>query len=139
MIQLFSRSNVMCVAICLVSVATATGQLSGSRGGLQTQQHSFAIPLLTADIAQSYITIEGQAEIRVKPTEIRVVIAVTAEGKTATECQRLVNDKVKSLRDGWVKAGIPREDVIEDFIAVLPRYDFHIEKEGEREVARERE
>ncbi len=93
---------------------------------------------LTPEVAQSYITIDGQAELRVAPTRIRVVLAVTAEGKSPAECKRQVGVRIKALTSAWRESGIASEDIVEDFIAVLPRYEFTIEKIRDQEVAVEK-
>jgi uncharacterized protein YggE len=137
----FKRALLL-LGMILVPLATATAQLSGSRGGVSRGAKPGHAPngleTLSPEVVQGYITIDGQAELRVKPTEIRVVLAVTAEGKTPAECQRLVSDRVKTLTAAWQEMGISREDIVEDFIAVLPRYDFDIDKSAELEVAREK-
>jgi len=123
---------VLFFGLALLPLTPASAQLSGSRGAVgggsdQTHESSGLAPL-DPEVAQGYITIEGQAELRVKPTEIRVVLAVTAEGKTPSECKRKVSDTIKSLTAAWMEAGIAQESIVEDFIAVLPRYEFDIEK-----------
>ena len=93
---------------------------------------------MSPDVAQGFITIDGQAEVRVKPTEIRIVLAVTAEGQTPDACQKLVAAKADKLRAVWIERGIPADNIVDDFIAVLPRYEFHMEKHQQRDVAVER-
>ena len=44
---------------------------------------------LKKDVAESYILVDGKAEVRVKPTELRIVLAVTAEEETAIDIQAL--------------------------------------------------
>ncbi len=131
------------VGLVLLPLSTATAQFSGSRGGVSDGRHSLPglkteLKALTPEVAQGYITIDGQVELRVKPTEIRVVLAVIAEGKTPGECKQLVDDKIKSLTAGWREMGIARNDIVEDFISVLPRYEFKIETIHDREVAVEK-
>lgn len=137
-----TKIPVLAIGLALLSLAPASAQLSGSRGGAgggrdQTHDSSGLAPL-NPEVAQGYITIEGQAELRVKPTEIRVVLAVTAEGKTPSECKRKVSDTIKSLTTAWMAAGVAQESIVEDFIAVLPRYEFDIEKIRDQEVAVEK-
>ena len=127
------------VGLVLLPLSTATAQFSGSRGGVSGGPRSVhGIETLSPAVAQGYITIDGQVELRVKPTEIRVVLAVTAEGKTPGECKRLVDEKIKSLTAGWREMGIAQDNIVEDFIAVLPRYEFEIDRIRDREVAVEK-
>lgn len=136
--------TVLLVAVALFPLTPASAQLSGSRvgvagGDIRDQAHeSSGLPPLNPEVAQGYITIEGKAELRVKPTEIRIVLAVTAEGKTPSECKRKVSDTIKLLTAAWQKNGIAQENIVEDFIAVLPRYEFEIETIRDREVAVEK-
>ena len=130
------------IGLALVPLTPATAQFSGSRGavgeGRDQTQGSTGLAPLDPEVAQGYITIEGKAELRVKPTEIRVVLAVTAEGKTPSECKLKVSDTIKSLTAAWMAAGIAQESIVEDFIAVLPRYEFDIEKIRDQDVAVEK-
>jgi uncharacterized protein YggE len=139
-------SQFNCIALMLSMIlfplATATAQLSGSRGGVLhggvPAEASQGLATLDPDVAQAYMTIDGRAELRVKPTEIRIVLAVTAEGVTPGECTRLVNDTVKTLTTQWRESGMAEKDIVEDFIAVLPRYEFEVEKIRDQEVAIEK-
>ena len=137
-----TKISVLFVGLALLPLTPATAQLSGSRGavgaGSDQTHESSGLAQLDPEVAQGYITIEGQAELRVKPTEIRVVLAVTAEGKTPSECTRKVTETIKSLTAAWMEAGIAQESIVEDFIAVLPRYEFDIEKIRDQDVAVEK-
>lgn len=114
----------------------AWGQFAGSRAGAESAgPRSVAdLPLLDREVVEGFIAIGGRAEIRVRPTEIRIVLAVTGEGKTALECQAIVDDAIGKLKKSWSELGIPAERVVEDFIAVLPRYEWKVEREGAGEI-----
>ena len=137
-----TQLSIVFVALAILPLTPASAQLSGSRGavgeGRDQTQKSSGLPPLDPEVAQGYITIEGQAELRVKPTEIRVVLAVTAEGKTPSECKRKVTETIKLLTAAWMEDGIAQQSIVEDFIAVLPRYDFDIEKIHDQDVAVEK-
>ena len=105
-----AKLSVLFIGLALLPLTLASAQFSGSRGAVdggrdQTHESSGLAPL-DPEVAEGYITIEGQAELRVKPTEIRVVLAVTAEGKTPSECKRKVTETIKSLTAAWMEAGI---------------------------------
>ncbi len=141
--RLSCRSIILFTAICCIPCSLTFGQLSGSRGGVGRgavnqlgQPNQLAV--LAPEVVQGYITIDGKAEVRVKPTEIRIVLAVTGEGKTPGDCQNLVETKVETLRDAWIKMGVAAENIVDDFIAVLPRYEFHLEQYQDRKVAMEK-
>ena len=111
---------------------------SGSRGGIAGPVSAQGLSELSPQVAQSYIVVDGSAVLRVKPTEARVILAVTTEATTASECNKLMSQKMDQLRQAWVGAGLADENIVEDFISVLPRYDFEIKEiEGSR-VAQEK-
>jgi uncharacterized protein YggE len=89
---------------------------------------------LDREVAEGFIAIDGRAEVRVRPTEIRVVLAVTSEGETAQECQEGIEATIERLKAGWANVKIAPEDIVEDFIAVLPLYQWDLEKRGDTEV-----
>jgi len=93
---------------------------------------------LDREIAEGFIAIDGRAEIRVRPTEIRVVLALTSEGETAQECQQMIEATIERLRAAWTNLAIAPEDIVEDFIAVLPLYQWDLEKRGDVEVGVEK-
>jgi uncharacterized protein YggE len=145
MYHMITSCIVCCVAASVMFgfVSPASALYSGSRGGASgrdaTPGRETGIPsMLSAEVAQSYITVTGRAEQRVQPTEIRIVLAVTAEEKTPTECSAKVTAKIAALRGQWRDAGVPNEKIIEDFIAVLPRYQFDIENRHGRDLAIEK-
>ena len=111
---------------------------SGSRAGIAGPASAQKLSELSPQVAQSYIVVDGSAVLRVKPTEARVILAVTTEATTASQCNRLMSQKMDQLRQAWVGAGLADENIVEDFISVLPRYDFEIKQiEGSR-VAEEK-
>jgi uncharacterized protein YggE len=85
-------------------------------------------------MAEAYLTIDGAAEERVRPTQIRVVLAITSEAETAQKCQQDVNDQIARLRKAWKKLELDGDKVVEDFIAVLPRYEWREDKRNGRDV-----
>lgn len=119
--------------------SVALGQFAGSRAAVETHSETVDdMPLLTRDVVEGFIAIDGRAEMRVKPTEIRIVLAVTSEGVSAHECQTVVQDTMTKLKTSWSKLGIPQEKIVEDFIAVLPLYEWNIEKRNGSDVGIEK-
>ena len=115
------------------------GQFGGSRAGLE--KNSRGVPNLAhleREIAEGYIAIDGRAEIRVRPTEIRIVLAVTSEGETAQECQQTIEATIGRLKTAWSKLQIEPENIVEDFIAILPLYEWNLEKRGGIDVGVEK-
>jgi uncharacterized protein YggE len=117
----------------------AAAQLGGARAGTEPSEHATpTLPLLERDVVESFITIDGRAEIRVRPTEMRLVLAVTSEGTTAEESQQAVGATIAQLKAAWANLHIPAEDVVEDFVAVLPVYQWNVEQRGETEIGVEK-
>ena len=121
------------------AASVASAQFSGSRGGAEETVYDVPkvgheLPLLKLEVAEGYMTIDGRAEVRVRPTQIRVVLAVTSEGETAQLCQQKINDTIGQLRTAWKKLNLDGDKVVEDFIAVLPRYEWLEDKRGGREL-----
>ena len=129
---------VLFLLTCL-PVPALFGQFGGSRAGLKNNARG--IPPLThleREIAEGYIAIEGRAEIRVRPTEIRIVLAVTSQGETAQKCQQTIAATVARLKTAWSKLQIAPANIVEDFIAVLPLYEWNLEKRGGIDVGVEK-
>lgn len=131
--------------LALLSPAPAAAQFSGARGGVSelgsgdsTARSDDTLRMLSPEVAQSYITVDGQVELRVPPTEIRIVLALTAEAKTPAECELQVAAQLKALTAAWQQAGIPPAKIVEDFIAILPRYEFVPERINGQDVALEK-
>jgi uncharacterized protein YggE len=125
--------------VCLLPLPLAFGQLGGSRAGVEGG--SFGVPglaRLEPEVVESHIAIDGRAEVRVQPTEIRVVLAVTGDGDDAQTCRRTVDGGVQQLKQAWVESGIEPRNIVEDFIAVLPRYRWQMEKQGDSDVGVEK-
>ncbi len=135
----FCNGLVVFFALVWLPGLSAYSQLAGSRGGVG--EGAGGVPDLTPlapDVAQGYIAIDGRAVVRVRATEVRVVLAVTGEGRTAQECRKTVDAAIERLKAAWVKMGITPEKIIVDFIAILPRYEWTVEKQDGAEVGTER-
>lgn len=115
------------------------GQFAGSRAGDDSGfKEVVNLPLLDREVVEGFIAIDGRAEVRVRPTEIRVVLAVTSEGETAPQCQTSIDETISKLRRSWSELGIPAENIVEDFIAILPLYEWELEKRGDSEIGVEK-
>lgn len=135
----FIHCLVVFFALVLLPGPPVRGQLAGSRAGVGEGAAGVAdLAPLAPDVAQGYIAIDGRAVVRVRATEVRVVLAVTGEGQTAQECQKTVDANIERLKAAWAKMGIAPEKIIVDFIAILPRYEWTVEKQDGAEVGTER-
>ena len=116
-------------------------QSSGSRGGVYSssaQPSQAQSAELTPEAAQSYIVVEGKSVLSVQPTAIRIVLALTHEAKTSKECKTGIEGKIAQLRPLWVQAGVEDKNIVEDFISILPQYDFEAKQLGDQQVAMEK-
>ena len=86
---------------------------------------------LDPESALSVIKITGTAEQRVVPEQIRVVFALTGEGESAEECRKLLTARIGGVVTDWKSLNIPAENIVEDFISVLPRYEWRLSEESE--------
>lgn len=124
-----------CVPVC---AALVSAQSSGSRGGV-TQRSAGQAPDEPSERAvERFITITGTAEIRVVPSTIRVVLAITSEGERAADCRTAYESKRDELIGALTANGIARDAILTDFIAMLPVYQWRVEKQEGRDVAVER-
>jgi len=129
------------LALSFFSLNLAQAQMGGSRAGNEAADqsgHMLDLPPLDPKVAASYITLDGRAEIRLRPSEIRVVLAVTAEAETAEKCQQSIKATIERLKTAWAKLSIPPKDIVVDFIAVLPKYGWTIEKQENVDVGVEK-
>ncbi|MFQ5505295.1 MAG: SIMPL domain-containing protein [Planctomycetota bacterium] len=126
--------------VCL-SVPTAAArcvQSSGARGGLVPPPSLSRSERLEHEAVPSYIRIEGRAEVRVKPTDVRVVFAVTSQGKNAATCGQSNRQKRQALVESLLEKGFQRSDLATDFISVLPVYEWVIDEQEGKRVATEK-
>ena len=135
MYRLMNQFAVFLLVLTSLPVSVSVGQHGGSRAGVENySDYTENLSMLSREAAEGFITIDGRAEIRLRPTEIRIVLAVTSEGQTAQECQQTIDETIRKLKAAWTGMGIPDEKIVEDFIAVLPVYEWIVEKRGTRDA-----
>ena len=91
------RIAVPSLLVLLIVTGSVFAQ-SGSRVGINDPATAQELSELSPQVAQSYIVVDGSAVLRVKPTEARVILAVTTEATTASECNKLMSQKMDQLR-----------------------------------------
>ncbi len=140
--RLFCHVGLLAGLSFLLLDAQAQAQFAGVRGGVAEGNswgdQQLAAPSLTKDMIQGFITVEGRAEVRVAPTEIRIVLAVTAEAETPQACQAQAEQIIAELKNSWRALGVLDNATEGDFIAVLPRYKFELVEQAEERMAVER-
>jgi uncharacterized protein YggE len=124
------------VAMAIVYLSLVAGaQGMGSRDTATLPQE---IPRLDHVAVQNYIEVQGQAEVRVEPTGIRVVFALTTQGQSPRECLEKNNARCQAFLAALKKTGFSEADVSLDFISMLPSYGWRIEEQEGQRVAVER-
>ena len=125
--------------VLAVSVASQLpGQMGGSRAGAYRDQTTPGRPVaptaavLDYGAIENYVTIIGRAEIRVRASSIRAILALTSQGATAAECMKTNREKEEKFVEALIESGVPKEKVFMDFISMLPVYEWNVEqREGE--------
>ncbi|HUF62302.1 MAG TPA: SIMPL domain-containing protein, partial [Verrucomicrobiales bacterium] len=126
-------------AVVWLPLPFAAAQLAGSRAGVESHSAGVAdLPLLDRQTAETYIAIDGRAEVRVRATEIRIVLAITSEGDTAQECRQAIDASIERLKAAWLQIEVPEEKIVTDFISVLPRRHWNVEQQEGVDVGVER-
>ena len=127
----------ICSAILLVSLLhiTAYAQLAGSRGGSEQDHYKLISHRSYDQTIQQYIEVEGSVLLRVQPDQIRIVLAVYQSGNTSSECEQKLFAKLNELKQGLKQSGIAEENIVDDFIAVLPKYQLDMEQGNGRSAA----
>jgi uncharacterized protein YggE len=123
------------IMIAVAIAARLPGQGGGSRAGAHAAATFPGQPVATPSASldheaiESNIAIVGTAEIRVKPTAVRVIMALTSQGATAEECMQANGEKEKALTEAWSKLGVPEDKVFLDFISMLPVYEWNLQQQ----------
>ena len=106
------------------------GMGMGAGIGYQAYNQRYPYPYYQRPRANSIETIivDGSAEIAVKPESLRLVFAVTAEGKESNECSQKVKAAIDTIREGLQPLKITGDRIVEDFIAVIPSYEWENDK-----------
>ncbi|MEM7785244.1 MAG: SIMPL domain-containing protein [Planctomycetota bacterium] len=85
-----------------------------------------------------FIAVKGSAEIAVVPESLRLVFSVTAESAASKECSVQTAQTIAAIRKQLAEIGVNDQNVVEDFIVMLPTYDWELKKSGDTEYLEER-
>ncbi len=124
----------------LVVLFSSTARLSnaqhaGSRA--QFMNASNSLEVLTPEVVNSHIMVAGSAQVRVKPTRIRMVWAITKEAEDARRCHTACQETIDAVRARLAELGIEPANMVEDFISAIPRYEYLLEAKGDERVVAE--
>lgn len=136
------RKGILAFVLILGIIPIINAQSSGSRGGIHTNPYENQTESRSESLAyekiEDFILVDSKIELRVKPDQIRIVLAVGGDGPTSSECADQVFQKVDNLKSSLIEIGVKPEDLVDDFIAVLPRYQYFVDELNEEKVAVEK-
>ena len=119
--------HAVAVTLVLTVTAFALAQDVGShRGGLHAPTPGHPDREAVAD----FIEVQGSAEVRVAPTEARVVLGFFTEGEDARACRAGNDEAIGAVEAALQALGVAAGDVRRDFIAMTPRYTWSEESLG---------
>lgn len=122
----------LCSVFCLTLPLAA--QAGGLRSGTSETPHLQRLGAPEPAVAERLITIEAQAEVRVVPSRLRIVFAVSASGPTASEASAAGRALLAQTKGKLVKAGLVEADLDTDFIAAVPIYGWSVGNQGGKDV-----
>jgi uncharacterized protein YggE len=112
------------------------GQLSGSRGGdhgrVPSKIQLFSVP----KSHEEPIVVKGTAQRSIKPTEMRMIWAITAQHAVPAEANKLLIAHLNKIRQAWINGGIENNEIVEDFISAVPQFKWTA-SEGENVLTEE--
>jgi uncharacterized protein YggE len=118
-----------------VLLSPADAQLVGARA----DRESVGVDTIpTLDQIENYIAIEGKVEKRLDPTALRIVFALMVEQPTASECQAECGKREEAFLKALHALDVARDQIVVDFISILPAYAWEIETRQSERVAVER-
>ncbi|MCP3916048.1 MAG: SIMPL domain-containing protein [bacterium] len=119
-----------------VAVAAALPQDVGSRRG-GANPPSAAAP--DREAVADFIEVQGSAEVRVAPSEARLVLGFMAEGKDAAICRAASEAAIDSVTTALSAIGVATGDMQRDFISITPLYTWEGEEiSGKRALVERR-
>ena len=110
---------------------SAGGYGSSSSRGPVSWRDSRSLPTETT---LNFIAIDGVAERRLMPDQIRVVLAVSSEAAAVGECRQQNTQQIDAVIKKWTDLGFARDKIVTDFIAISPRYAWQNTTRGNEQV-----
>ncbi len=83
---------------------------------------------------QPLITVNGQAEIRVPPDEVKFILEVTKLNRELTEAQKQTDDSVRDILALARRFDVPQQDVKTDYISVEMKYTTDLVDDDESDA-----
>lgn len=92
----------------------------------------------SAQAIDQYIEIKASAAVRVEPTEVRVVLAMSSVAQDPAALQSAQETRRSNVRDAVLGLGISQGDLHLDFVALAPIYEWRMEDHEGKPAAFER-
>jgi uncharacterized protein YggE len=108
------------------------------RGGSQQLALEPRLPAPDPQTAERVIAIEGRAVLRVVPSGLRVVLALSAAAPSAVEAAAAGRTLVETVCTRLTGAKVAADAIDVDFIATVPIYAWAVEEQAGKEVLAER-
>ena len=133
--QRTTKQRCAVIAMALIIAAIALPQDVGSRrGGANAPAPATPDREAVAD----FIEIQGSAEVRLTPTEARLVLGFTSEAEDAVTCRAGNDAAINSVVTALSAIGVASTDIQRDFIALTPVYTWESEELSGQRVLVER-
>lgn len=75
-----------------------------------------------------FFTIEAKALMNVKADRFLAVFNLTQVGKTATETDQLINQRIEGFINDLQTLSVSRDDIYTDMIYLIPTFEFEVQK-----------
>ena len=140
------------LSVCLVLSAFNSGMSLGQGGGfggggggfggggaagVGYQMHNNFAPTSSTHLSGYQIQVSGTAKVAVKPQALRLVVALTSEAQTASECGQTIKTRIANVRRSLVEMKIKDEDIVEDFIIIKRKYRWEMMKKDDSNYIQE--
>lgn len=120
----FSLTAFVIFFVSQIFDSTSFAQMAGGRAG-DYESNPNPTRLFAAPQSQlEPILVQGSAIRAIKPTELRMIWAITSRNAVPAEANRMLHAQAEKIRQAWIKAGIPSEHIVEDFISAIPQYKW---------------
>lgn len=118
--------------------SVALAQAAGLRGANQELPPIHRLEAPSEAATKEFVVVEAVAQVRVAPTQLRLVFAVSATGET-TSAASVAGSKVVAATSARLQAaGVAASDIDIDFIAAVPVYAWGLEQQEGSKVLAER-
>lgn len=124
--------------LSVLAPGVTAAQAAGLRGAAQEKPQIQRLGPPSEVAAVGFLVVEAVAEVRVAPTQIRLVFSVSATGETTSAASVASSKVVAATKERLVAVGVGATAIDVDFIAAVPVYGWSIDEQKGRKVLVER-